>query len=98
IGRQVARRQGREADAEVDVGAIGQVGGDRARHAVAIERTKGILHCVFSRRTTRCTKIPGSCTASGSIAPSGTIDSPWAMATRAAIATTGLKLRPAQLG
>src|SRR5690606_38365781 len=97
IARQVARGERGNADAEVHVGAVGQVRCDEPRHAVAIERAERFGHCACSRRTTRCTKMPGSCTPSGSIAPSGTIDSTWATATREAIATTGLKLRSALL-
>src|SRR5690606_12164836 len=94
--------QGRQADAEVHVGAVGQFAGGAGGHFVT-----GPGHHLFSWRTVRCsirfsgvglwtmrsTSSPGRRTWSGAIAPTSTISSTSATQTLPAMAQAGLKLR-----
>src|SRR5690606_6237522 len=89
VGRQVVGDAGRQADAEVHVGALWDVPGDPFGHLFAAQSA----HAAPPVSTTRCTKIPGVTTASGSSSPSGTTSLTWAMVHLAAIAISGPKLR-----
>src|SRR5437764_15391812 len=80
---------GRQADAQVHIGAFGNVVRYARCHLVAGQT----FHFYASCLTTRCTKIPGVTIASGSSSPSGTISLTCAMVTLAAMAMMGPKLR-----
>ena len=60
-GGQIVGDQGRQADAEIDVGAVGNVLRCAPRHLAAGESG----HVGFATATTRSTKMPGVCTAFG---------------------------------
>ena len=92
IRRQVLRDQRRHADAEIDVGAVGNVARDELGDLYAGEFFPS-GHCGFRHSTTRCTKMPGVITCSGGKAPSGTISCTCATAVLAAMHMTGPKLR-----
>src|SRR3546814_8313576 len=63
----VVADQSRNADAEIDVGAVGHVLRTTPRHLVPIERLDGCPHLRRSgSATTRFTNIPGVTTRSGS--------------------------------
>src|SRR3546814_463709 len=96
VGRQVVGHQRGQHDAQVDVGAFGNVLRDTGGDLVAGQFA---AHCcslaagAVSICTTRLTKMPGVTTASGSSSPSSTTSRTWATATRAALAMMGPKLR-----
>src|SRR4051794_20021874 len=91
---QVICDECRQADAEIHVRAFGDVARDAGGHLVSIEL---LHHAAFLRPgaifTTRCTKMPGVTTASGSSAPSSTVSRTWTTVHFAAIAMIGAKLR-----
>src|SRR3546814_9908316 len=89
VGRQVVGNAGRQADAEVHVGALGDVAGHARGHLVAGQAA----HAAPPVETRRCTKMPGVTTDSGSSSPSATTPDTWAMVHAAAIAINGPKLR-----
>ena len=81
----VVGHQRRQADAEVDVGAVGQLRGRPRGHLLAgpglIGTSFGARSALLDplvggllgrQRTTRCTKTPGVCTSLGSISPGST--------------------------
>src|SRR5690606_11769822 len=88
-GRQVVGHQRGQADAQVDVGALGDVLRDAGGDLVAVQFA---AHCcslaagAASICTTRLTKMPGVTTVSGSSWPSSTTSRTCATATRAALA------------
>jgi tripartite-type tricarboxylate transporter receptor subunit TctC len=91
---KVVGDQRRQADAEVDVRAFGDVARHARRHLVAIE----LFHhaAFFSEEpifTMRFTNIPGVTTTSGSSAPSSTVSRTWVTVHLAAAAMIGAKLR-----
>src|SRR5205085_9737858 len=88
----IARRQRRNADAEIDVGALGQVLRGAPGHLFAGQRSE-TRHACAPTTTTRSTKMLGVTTASGSISPSSTMVSTSTTVNSAAIAITGLKFR-----
>src|SRR3546814_11683307 len=89
FGRQVVGNAGRQADAGVHVGALGDVAGHARGHLVAGRAA----HASPPVETRRCTKMPGVTTDSGSSSPSATTPDTWAMVHAAAIAISGPKLR-----
>src|SRR3546814_708238 len=89
VGRQVVGDAGRQADAEVHVGAFGDVARHALRHLLTVQATHGLPPAA----TTRCTKMPGVTMASGSSSPNATTSDTWAMVHFAAIAISGPKLR-----
>jgi len=91
LGQEIGHQR-RQADAEVHVGALGDVLRDARRHLLAVE----FFHAAFlrlARRTTRLTKIPGVTTVSGSSSPSSTVSRTCATVHFAAAAMIGPKLR-----
>src|SRR3546814_12874170 len=74
VGRQVVGNAGRQADAEVHVGALGDVAG-HARGPLVAGRA---AHASPPVETRRCTKMPGVTTDSGSSSPSATTPATWA--------------------
>src|SRR6185436_204475 len=92
--RQMIGDQGRQADAEVDDRAVGNVARHARRHLVAIELFHQAAFCsgaaIF---TTRFTKMPGVTTISGSSAPSSTVSRTCTTVHFAALAMIGAKLR-----
>src|SRR6185369_8913372 len=91
LGDVVGDQRG-QADAEIDIGAVGNIARDARGDLVAIE----LFHAAFlirSRRITRCTKIPGVTTVSGSSSPSSTVSRTCATVHFAAAAMIGPKLR-----
>src|SRR5258707_11481743 len=93
-GRHIACRQGRNADAEIDVGAFQQILRGAPCHLFTGQRLIGVGgHAWAPTTTTRSTKMLGVTTASGSISPSSTIWSTSTTVKSAAIAITGLKFR-----
>lgn len=106
VGAEVVGHQGRHADAEVRVGAFGDVLGDALRHLIAGQSFHGgVLRvqaaCAPSSAactacgtsTTRCTKMPGVTICSGSSPPRSTTYETCTMVVLAALAITGPKLR-----
>ena len=97
----------RNADTEVDDPAILEFECDAVCHLLAVQtfgrsahRRRSCLRVGHNPSgaggtfTSRCTKMPGVCTWSGSIAPAGTMSSSTsAIVMRAAVAITGQKLR-----
>src|SRR5690606_25189255 len=81
----------RQADAEIDVAAVGDVLRGAPCDLAAAER----LHSGSPTSTTRSTKMPGVTIASGSRAPSSTVSFTSTTVRSAAIAITGLKFRAA---
>src|SRR5690606_7583580 len=95
LGGQVVGHQRGQADAQVDIGALGDVLRDAGGDLVAGQFA---AHCCSlaagaSICTTRLTKMPGVTMFSGSSSPSSTISRTCATATRAALAMMGPKLR-----
>src|SRR5690242_19887479 len=92
--RQVVGDQRRQADAEIDIGAFGNIARHARRHLVAIEL---FHHAAFlsdePTLITRFTKMPGVTIASGSRPPSSTISRTCTTVQRAALAMIGAKLR-----
>jgi hypothetical protein len=89
---QMVGHQRRQADAEVDVSALGDVARDARGDLVAVE----LLHAALlsgAMRTTRFTKMPGVTTTSGSSSPSATVSRTCATVILAAAAMIGPKLR-----
>ncbi|KAG1270016.1 hypothetical protein G6F66_013904 [Rhizopus arrhizus] len=91
-GGKMGGHQHWHADAQVDVGAFRDVLRDAGGDLVAGQFG---AHCcsLASICTTRCTKMPGVTTVSGSSVPSSTTSRTCATATRAALAMMGPKLR-----
>src|SRR5437762_2387936 len=92
--RQVIGHQRRQADAEIDVRALGNVARHARGHLIAIE----LFHQAAFLRDgailiTRCTKMPGVTITSGSSAPSSTVSRTCTTVHRAAAAMIGAKLR-----
>ena len=99
VGRDVIGDSGRDADAEIDEPAFGNVARDACGDALAVERRD--VRCLPCGRipwlqpgtcSTRCTKTPGVCTCSGVECRRG--PTMWCVSTMvsvAAIAITGLK-------
>ena len=104
-GRHVVGHQGRQPDAEVDVEAVLQFLGGARRHLVPVpchdlplSYALRVVRCSmrfsgFGLTTMRCTKMPGVCSASGSIPPTSTSSSTSTIVTLPAMAQSGLKLR-----
>src|SRR5205085_5465519 len=90
--RHIACRKRGNADAEIDIGAFGQVLRGAPGHLFAGQRLVA-RHVVAPTTTTRSTKMLGVTTASGSISPSSTMVSTSTTVNSAAIAITGLKFR-----
>src|SRR5690606_2453450 len=94
--RQMVSHQRRQADAQIDVGAFGDVLCDTGGNLVAtqfIAHDCSLPEVVASICTTRCTKIPGVTMLSGSSAPSSTVSRTCATVIRAALAMIGPKFR-----
>src|SRR5262249_54187314 len=102
VARQIVGDRCRQTDAEVHIGAVGDVVCDAGGHL----RTRVSIECAFHQlrafgraadvpgiSTTRRTKIPGVTITSGSSAPSTTISRTCAIAHFAADAMMGPKLR-----
>ena len=85
--RPVVGDQRGDADAEVDIGPLRQVGRGPAGDGEAGGEQVGLRHA--GRCQTWSMKMPGVITCSGSSAPSGTISRTSATLTRAAGAMTG---------
>src|SRR6185503_4917604 len=85
--RQVARHQRGQADAQVHVGALGDVACHARGNLVSI---KALHQWNF---ITRLTNIPGVTTCSGSICPSSTVSRTCTTVHFAAAAMMGAKLR-----
>src|SRR3954447_5914130 len=90
--RDIACSQRRDADAEIDIGALGEVLRRAPGHLFAGQRSIA-RHACAPTTTTRSTKMLGVATASGSSSPSSTMVSTSATVNSAAIAITGLKFR-----
>ena len=93
-----------KADAEIDIGAVGQVlrgapcdlgVGQLVGHHFAPSRRRASSCCGFATWTTRSTKMPGVTTCSGSISPGATMRLAWTIVVLAAIAISGEKFRAA---
>src|SRR5260221_14461901 len=104
--RQMIGHHGRQPDAEIDIGAFGNILGDARGHLVAVPFVHAASFDVSflnpagpvalrATLTMRCTKMPGVTTASGSRAPSSTTSCTEAMVSLAALAMIGPKLRAA---
>src|SRR4051812_2115332 len=92
--RQVVCDERRQADAQIDVRAFGNVARHARRHLVAIELFhQAAFLSIEPTFTTRCTKMPGVTTSSGSRAPSSTVSRTCTTVHRAAAAMIGAKLR-----
>ena len=96
VRRQVVRHQLRRADAEIDIGSLGDVLGDPPGDL----RPCQLFHRLFHRHSrryaisiTRSTNTPGVTICSGSMSPSGTMRSTCATVILPAIAIEGPKLR-----
>src|SRR6202048_880488 len=92
--RHKARRQGRNADGEIDISAVRQILRGAPCHLFTRQSLMGFGgHARAPTTTMRSTKMLGVTTASGSISPSSTILSTSTTVKSAAIAITGLKFR-----
>ena len=74
VVRHVVRHEGRQADAEVDVGAFGNVAGHARRHLVAIELFHHAAFCSVAATldSARCTWWAGAWAAASSCSCSST--------------------------
>src|SRR5699024_4865754 len=91
VGGQVVGHAGGQADAQVHVGALGNIPGHPFGHLFSAQSA----HAAPPVATTRCTKMPGVTMCSGSSAPSSTTSETWAIVVAAAVAMIGPKLRAA---
>src|SRR6185312_1065753 len=91
VGGDEIRHHGGEADAEIDISAVGNVLRGAPRHLATGQRLHGSL--LSHTTTTRSTKMPGVTMHSGSSAPKSTTSRTWTAVMAPAIAMTGLKFR-----
>jgi len=95
LAGQVIANQGGQANAKIHIGAFGNIQRYPRRQLFASQFYHRLIGYGFIAHTatTRCTKIPGVTTASGSSSPRPTMSLTWAMVQRAARAMMGPKLR-----
>src|SRR3954469_11439662 len=95
LGHEV-RHQGRQTDAQVDVGPVGDVLGRPSGHVGAAQALDGHRASPRSTQTTRSTNTPGVTTTSGSSSPSSTNWRTCTTVSAAAEAMVGPKFRAAE--
>src|SRR5262249_22401040 len=95
ISRDEISDQGREANTQIHISAIGNVLWRAPGNLSPRERCCRCAHLAFGTWTTRSTKMPGVTIVSGSSSPRPTISFTCTTVTSAAIAMVGLKFRAA---